>query len=68
MCVNIGSNITTHNEEEYFFGIKLDSNLLLEKHCTNLCKKANQKLHALARIVSYMDLGKDKCLMKIFTS
>ena len=27
-----------------------------EGHITSLCKKASQKLHALARIVNYIDL------------
>ena len=31
-------------------------------------KKANQKLHALARIVHYIDFRKRKILMKAFTT
>ena len=31
-------------------GIKLNSNLSFQNHVTSLCKKASQKLHALARI------------------
>ena len=32
----------------------------------SLCKKPSQKLHALARIVPYMDFQKPKSLMKAF--
>ena len=35
-----------------------------EGHIKSLCKKASQKLHALARIVNYMDLPKRKVFMK----
>ena len=43
-----------------------DSSLSFEGHIANLCKKASQKLHALARIVNCMDLPKRKVLMKAF--
>ena len=33
---------------------------------TSLCKKASQKLHALARITHYMDFEKRRSLMKAF--
>ena len=42
--------------KEKLLGVKFDSNLSFEGHVTSLCKKANQKLHALARISHYMDL------------
>ena len=45
---------------------KFDSNLSFENHVTSLCKKASQKLHALARISHYMDLNKRRNLMKAF--
>ena len=34
--------------EEKPLGVKFDSNLSFENHVTSLCKKASQKLHALA--------------------
>ena len=33
---------------------------------SSLCKKARQKLHALARVVNFMDLVKRKSLMKAY--
>ena len=42
------------------------SNVRSNVHITSLCKKASQKLHALARIVNYMDLPKREILMKEF--
>ena len=62
VSINIdGSNVTNKQ-----LGIKFDSSLTFEGHITNLCKKASQKLQALAGIVNYMDLAKRKVLMKAF--
>ena len=46
-------------------GITIDSNLSFEEHVNNICKKASQKLNALARISSYMDIQKQRENMKI---
>ena len=53
-----------NSTEEKLLGVKFDSNLSFESHVTSLCKKASQKLHALARISHYMDLNKRRNLMK----
>ena len=58
-------NIITTSQKYNLSNIKLDSSLSFENQVTNLCKKV-QKLHALARAVSYMDVDKRKCLMKTF--
>ena len=55
-----------NSTEEKLLGVKFDSNLSFESHITSLCKKASQKLHALARISHYMDLNKRRSLMKAF--
>ena len=47
-------------------GVNIDTNLNFNEHVTNLCKKANQKLHALARISKYLNEDKFKFLMKTF--
>ena len=47
-------------------GIKIDSKLTFDEHVSNLCFKASQKLHALARIRSYMSIKQSKILMKTF--
>ena len=43
---------------------KFDSKLFFENHVSGLCKKTNQKLHALTRTVNYMNLSKRKALLK----
>ena len=54
------------NSREKLLGVKIDSKLSFENHVSSLCKKASQKLHALARVVNFMDLAKRKSLMKAF--
>ena len=57
-------SIKNSTEEKLFDLIlffEFDSNLCFEN-----CKKASQKLHALARISHYMDLNKRRNLMKAF--
>ena len=49
-------------------GITIDSNLFIEEHVNNLCKKASQKLNASARIPCYMDIQKPRTTMKSFTT
>ena len=66
VSVTINNFSINKTEEEKLLGIKLSGNLSFEKHVSSLCKKASQKLHALARIVNYMDLSKRKSLMKAF--
>ena len=55
-----------NSTEEKLLGVKFDFNLSFESHVTSFCKKASQKLQALARISHYMDLNKGRTLMKAF--
>ena len=47
-------------------GVKIDTKLSFENHVSSLCQKTNQTLHALARVVHFMDLVKRNSLMKAF--
>ena len=65
-------NITIKNtnvkstKSEILLGVKIDSNLNFTEHVTTLCRKANQKLHALTRISKYMSFEKKRSVMKAF--
>ena len=48
------------------FGLKIYSKLLFDKHIKTICKKACNKLRALARITPYMAIEKKKDLMNFF--
>ena len=57
VTVKIGE-LDVKNSREEKLGVKVDSKLSFENHISSLCKKASQKLHALRRVVNFMDLGK----------
>ena len=63
-CINhiqIGNNTS-----EKLLGVTIDSDLKFNIYVNNLCKKATQKLNALARISRYMDSSKKKTIEKAF--
>ena len=43
---------------EKLLGVIIDNNLNFNEHVTRLCKKASQKLHALARVSRFMNMEK----------
>ena len=51
---------------EKFFGIKIDNKLTLEEHVEGLCKKASQKVSAVARISSLMKFEQRKRIVNLF--
>ena len=48
--------------------ITIDSKLTFENHINSICKKASQKLNALARIAPYMNIQKGRTIMKSFVT
>ena len=64
--ISIGNaSIETSNTIE-LLGIIIDNKLNFNEHISNLLKKGNQKLHALARISKYLDKDKLRIVMKTF--
>ena len=60
-------NLTIYESDyEKLLGITFDKKLSFRKHVEDLCKKANQKLHALARLFIYIDPIKLEILMNSF--
>ena len=53
-------------ESEKLLSVILDKNLNFMGHVNTMCKKAGQKLHALARIASYMNAEKLRIMMNTF--
>ena len=66
ISIDIGGKDIVGREVVKLLGIKFDSKLRFDEHVSSLCKKASQKLHALARISTYMCSSKLKILMKSF--
>ena len=68
LSMNIGNEMISNSENEKLLGITFDNKLYFDIHVKKLCKKAGQKLHALARISNFMNLEKRKVLMNSFIS
>ena len=65
--ITIGkSTITQKSNHKKPLGVTSDKKLSFTKHVEDLGKKANQKLHALARRPTYIDPMKLKLLMDAF--
>ena len=64
----IGNNYIESEKEQVLLGITIDSNLTFENHINNICKKASQKLNALARVAPYMNMQKRRIIMKSFVT
>ena len=64
--ISIGENDIKGSSTGKLLGIKIDNRFRFDDHVSTLCKKASQKLHALARVSVYMGKAKLKLLMKSF--
>ena len=64
----IDNNYIESEKEQVLLGITIDSNLTFENHINNICKKASQKLNALARVAPYMNMQKRIIIMKSFVT
>ena len=62
----IGEEIIWESNEEKLLGINIDRNLSFETHITNICKKANAKLTAIARYSRMLNFEKVRTLIKAF--
>ena len=51
---------------EKLLGVQFDDHIKFDFYIEKLCKKANRKLHALARVSIFMDLSKKRMLMSVF--
>ena len=66
ISIKIGEACVKESTEENLLGITSDQSLSFKQHVKTLCKKAGQKLHALARISRYMDTELLEQLMRAF--
>ena len=64
----IDSNYIESEREQVLLSITIDSNLTFENRINNICKRASQKLNALARVAPYMNMQKKIIIMKSFVT
>ena len=65
---NINGDIKKNLESEKLLRVTIDYKLNFEEHLSKVCDKASQKLNALARISSYMNINQRKRIMRAFIS
>ena len=66
ITIKIGEAIVEERSEGKLLGVVLDKKLNFRSHISNLCKRLSQKLHALARLSTFMNPGKLPLLMNSF--
>ena len=66
MSVKLNTDVIQSSESVELLGITINNKLDFDQHTQRLCSKANQKLHALARISKYLCKDKLKIIMKTF--
>ena len=64
--ISVETEIIECENSVKLLGVTIDNELKFNEHISNICKKANQKLHALARVSKYMSQEKLRVLMKAF--
>ena len=66
LWIRVGKEQIWESQSEKLLGITIDKNLTFNEHLTNICKKASQKLSALARISQVLPFHKRRTIMKAF--
>ena len=55
--INIGEFSIANSDCEKLLGVKIDNKLTFDCHVSDICKKANRKINALARIAPFITKG-----------
>ena len=59
--IQISDIKVTSESRVKLLGTHIDNRLNFDYHVSHLCMKASKKLHALARIIKYVETSKDSC-------
>ena len=60
--IEIDNECISNSSCEKILGVHFDNKLKFNTHVNKLCKKAGQKLHALARVSTFMSMNQKKTL------
>ena len=66
LWVRVGDERIWESQNEKLLGVTVDKQLSFDLHLKTLCKKTNQKVSALARIVPFLPFHKRHLIMKTF--
>ena len=64
--ITIGSETISRSKCEILLGIKIDNNPSFKEHIESLCKKASQKINALARLASSINFEERRLKITFF--
>ena len=64
--VNVGECSAENGDYEKLLGVKTDNKLTFDCHVSDMCRKANRKINALARIAPFININKRCILMNSF--
>ena len=64
--IKVGNDVIISGNSVKLLGVTIDNKLNFNEHVDNICKKANNKLQALARIAKYLSPDKLRIIMKTF--
>ena len=63
---NIGAFSIENSDCEKLLGVKIDNKMTFDCHVSDMCKKANRKINALASIAPFINTNKRRILMNLF--
>ena len=66
MFAKIGQSRIWESEKQKLLGVTIDKHLKFEEHIVKQCKKAGQKLSALARVRNILNQERRRTFMKAF--
>ena len=66
LVINAENDQITKSKCKKLLGIKRDHKLTFNAHIDEVCKKARQKVNALSRVISYMNITKRRTLLNTF--
>ena len=66
LWVKVGDTLIWESSEEKLLGVTIDKNLNFNTHVSIMCKKASQKVSALARVAKLLPFYRKRVLLKAF--
>ena len=66
VSMRVGKEIINSEKYVKLLGVKIDNKLSFTEHVSDICKKVNGKIHALARISKFMNPQKLRMILKAF--
>ena len=64
--IDTGEFSVENSDCEKLLGVKIDNKLTFDYHVSDMCKKANRKINALARIAPFININKRRIFMNSF--